>query len=145
VYAGENGESDGGANDGETRAKTWTRKLACLPQKPKSWAKSEAKGAFLTQVDLPILSRQAIYSARFRKRTLMVGDPVQCKPVEVEVGERGVERAIKQLKRMMASEGIMRELKKRRSYMKPSVKRRKKQSEAERNRRKRARKAAEGR
>ncbi|MDB4972628.1 MAG: hypothetical protein JWN48_969, partial [Myxococcaceae bacterium] len=29
----------------------------------------------------------------------MAGDPVQCKPVEVEVGERGVERAIKQLKR----------------------------------------------
>jgi small subunit ribosomal protein S21 len=75
----------------------------------------------------------------------MAGDPVQCKPVEVEVGERGVERAIKQLKRMMASEGIMRELKKRRSYMKPSVKRRKKQAEAERNRRKRARKALEPR
>jgi small subunit ribosomal protein S21 len=84
-------------------------------------------------------------SGPFLERTLMAGDPVQCKPVEVEVGERGVERAIKQLKRMMASEGIMRELKKRRSYMKPSVKRRKKQAEAERNRRKRARKQAEGR
>ena len=75
----------------------------------------------------------------------MVGEAVQCKPVEVEVGDRGVELAIKQLKRMMASEGIMRELKKRRSYMKPSVKRRKKQAEAERNRRKRLRKQAEAR
>jgi len=75
----------------------------------------------------------------------MLGDAVQCKPVEVEVGERGVERAIKQLKRMMASEGIMRELTKRRSYRQPSVKRRKKQAEAERNRRKRLRKQAEGR
>src|SRR3954451_12014131 len=92
---------------------------------------------------LPFEAGQAITAARF-ERTLMAADPVQCKPVEVEVGERGVERAIKQLKRMMASEGIMRELKKRRSYMKPSVKRRKKQAEAERNRRKRARKQAEG-
>jgi small subunit ribosomal protein S21 len=83
--------------------------------------------------------------AHLGKRTSRAGDPVQCKPVEVEVGERGVERAIKQLKRMMASEGIMRELKKRRSYMKPSVKRRKKQAEAERNRRKRARKQLESR
>lgn len=67
------------------------------------------------------------------------GDAVQCKPLEVSVGERGIERAIKHLKRKMASEGILRELKRRRHYMKPSVKKRKKQSEAARRRRKRAR------
>jgi small subunit ribosomal protein S21 len=66
-----------------------------------------------------------------------VGDAVQCKPVEVIVGEKGVERAIKHLKRKMAAEGILRELKRRRHYMKPSVKRRKKESEAARRRRKR--------
>ncbi|MEM9692676.1 MAG: 30S ribosomal protein S21 [Myxococcota bacterium] len=59
--------------------------------------------------------------------------------MEVSVGERGIERAIKHLKRKMASEGILRELKRRRHYMKPSVKKRKKQSEAARRRRKRAR------
>ena len=53
-------------------------------------------------------------------------EAVQCKPVEVVVGEKGVERAIKHLKRKMASEGILRELKRRRHYMKPSVRRRKK-------------------
>jgi len=52
-------------------------------------------------------------------------------------GEKGVERAIKHLKRKMASEGILRELKRRRHYMKPSVRRRKKASEAARRRRKR--------
>ena len=64
-------------------------------------------------------------------------DAVQCKPVEVAVGEKGVERAIKHLKRKMAAEGILRELKRRRHYMKPSVRRRKKESEAARRRRKR--------
>ncbi|HEY2732943.1 MAG TPA: 30S ribosomal protein S21, partial [Polyangiales bacterium] len=47
--------------------------------------------------------------------------------------------AIKHLKRKMANEGILRELKRRRHYMKPSIKRRKKEAEAARRRRKRAR------
>ena len=64
-------------------------------------------------------------------------ESVQCKPLEVSVGDKGIERAIKHLKRKMAGEGILRELKRRRHYMKPSVKRRKKMSEAARRRRKR--------
>ncbi len=66
-------------------------------------------------------------------------EAIQCRPLEVAVGDRGIERAIKHLKRKMASEGILRELKRRRHYMKPSIKKRKKQSEAARRRRKRAR------
>jgi len=69
----------------------------------------------------------------------MPTEAIQCKPLEVVVGDRGIERAIKHLKRKMASEGILRELKRRRHYMKPSVKKRKKQSEAARRRRKRLR------
>ena len=68
-----------------------------------------------------------------------IGEAVQCKPVEVIVGDRGLDRAIKHLKRKMANEGILRELKRRRHYMKPSVKRRKKEAEAARRRRKRLR------
>lgn len=68
-----------------------------------------------------------------------VSEAIQCRPLEVVVGDRGIERAIKHLKRKMASEGILRELKRRRHYMKPSIKRRKKQSEAARRRRKRQR------
>jgi small subunit ribosomal protein S21 len=68
---------------------------------------------------------------------MAVGEAVTCKPVEVVVGDKGVERAIKHLKRKMASEGILRELKRRRHYMKPSIKRRKKAAEAARRRRKR--------
>lgn len=66
-------------------------------------------------------------------------ETVQCKALEVQVGDKGIERAIKHLKRKMAAEGILRELKRRRHYMKPSVKRRKKMSEAARRRRKRQR------
>lgn len=65
------------------------------------------------------------------------GDAIVCKPVEVMVGERGLERAIKHLKRKMAAEGILRELKRRRHHMKPSIKKRKKEAEAARRRRKR--------
>jgi small subunit ribosomal protein S21 len=61
------------------------------------------------------------------------------KPIEVVVGDRGVERALKALKRKMAAEGILRELKRRKHYMKPSIKRRKKEAEAARRRRKRVR------
>ena len=59
-------------------------------------------------------------------------ETVQCKPIEVHVGERGLERAVKHLKRKMATEGILRELKRRRHYMKPSIKKRKKAAEAAR-------------
>ena len=70
-------------------------------------------------------------------------DTVQCKPIEVHVGERGLERAVKHLKRKMATEGILRELKRRRHYMKPSIKKRKKSAEAARRRRKRVRQISE--
>jgi len=72
------------------------------------------------------------------------GEAVVCKPLEVTVGDKGIERAIKNLKRKMAAEGVLRELKRRRHYMKPSVKRRKKASEAARRRRKRTRAEAGG-
>jgi small subunit ribosomal protein S21 len=58
----------------------------------------------------------------------MPTEAIQCKPLEVAVGDKG----------KMAAEGILRELKRRRHYMKPSVKRRKKASEAARRRRKRS-------
>ncbi|HET6414956.1 MAG TPA: 30S ribosomal protein S21 [Polyangiales bacterium] len=70
-------------------------------------------------------------------------ESVQCKPIEVHVGERGLERAVKHLKRKMATEGILRELKRRRHYMKPSIKKRKKAAEAARRRRKRVRQISE--
>ena len=69
---------------------------------------------------------------------MSASEAIQCKPVEVQVGDKGVERAVKHLKRKMATEGILRELKRRRHYMKPSVKRRKKAAEASRRRRKRS-------
>ena len=48
--------------------------------------------------------------------------PVLGRPLEVRVVERGVERAIRKLRRLMASEGVLREIKRRRHYEKPSIK-----------------------
>ena len=66
--------------------------------------------------------------------------PVLGRPLEVRVDERGVERAIRKLRRLMASEGVLREIKRRRHYEKPSIKGKRKLREAERRRKRRERK-----
>jgi small subunit ribosomal protein S21 len=91
-------------------------------------------GTSCARVRAPLLP-QAVRRGSFSMPT----DAIQCKPLEVAVGDKGIERAIKHLKRKMATEGILRELKRRRHYMKPSIKSRKKASEAARRRRKRSR------
>ena len=55
-------------------------------------------------------------------------------PLEVRV-EGSVDRALGRLKRAMAREGVLKELKTRRFYEKPSVKAKRKRREAERRRR----------
>jgi len=52
--------------------------------------------------------------------------------LEIKVFDNQVEKALKALKRQMAKEGLLKELKKRQAYEKPSVKRKKKQAEARR-------------
>lgn len=66
--------------------------------------------------------------------------PVLGRPLEIKVDDRGVERAIRKLRRLMASEGVLREIKRRRHYEKPSVKSKRKLREAERRRKRRLRK-----
>jgi len=58
------------------------------------------------------------------------------RPMEVKVEGDNINRAINQLKRKMANEGIYKELKKRRFFEKPSEKKKRKQREAERRVRK---------
>lgn len=60
-------------------------------------------------------------------------------PLEVNVEEHGIERAIRQLKRKVAAEGIVRELKRLKHYEKPSERKRRKSREAERRRRRKDR------
>lgn len=55
-------------------------------------------------------------------------------PIEIKV-DGAVERAIGRLKRAMAREGILKEVKNRRYFEKPSVKEKRKRREAERRRR----------
>jgi small subunit ribosomal protein S21 len=62
-------------------------------------------------------------------------DP-EANPLEVRVEGENINRAINQLKRKMANEGIYKELKKRRFYEKPSERRKRKMREAERRVRK---------
>ncbi len=57
-------------------------------------------------------------------------------PLQVDVIDNNVGRAINQLKRLIGREGLNRELKRRRFYEKPSVAKRRKSIEAERRRRK---------
>ncbi len=75
---------------------------------------------------------------RKRKRRTM-GEAVICRPLEVVVRDDRVEQAIRQLKNRMAREGVLRELKNRRHYFKPSELKRIKSREAARRRRKQAR------
>jgi small subunit ribosomal protein S21 len=56
--------------------------------------------------------------------------------LEVKVHNNQIENAIKSLKRQLIRDGIMKELKNRRSYEKPSVKKKRKQREARRRRQK---------
>ena len=72
--------------------------------------------------------------------TTDIREPVLGRPLEIRVDERGVERAIRKLRRLMASEGVLREIKRRRQYEKPSVKSKRKLREAERRRKRRDRK-----
>jgi small subunit ribosomal protein S21 len=67
-------------------------------------------------------------------------EEVELGPIEVRVDRDNVARAISQLKRMMAREGILKEVKNRRFYEKPSEKDKRKRLDAERRRRKEARK-----
>lgn len=60
-------------------------------------------------------------------------------PIEVNVVDNNIGRAMNQLKRQIGREGINRELKRRRFYEKPSVAKRRKRQDAERRRRKEAR------
>ena len=68
--------------------------------------------------------------------TALKSSPVLGRPLEVSVDGDQVDRALNRLKRKMADEGILKEIKKRRFYEKPSVKRKRKMREAERRRRK---------
>ncbi len=63
--------------------------------------------------------------------------------LEVTVGERGVEGAIRLFKRLVLKDGILRDLKRHAHYEKPGDRRRRKSREAARRLRKQLRRAAE--
>ena len=75
----------------------------------------------------------------FARRTGL--DSLLGRPLEVEVRD-SLEKAMKILKQKMSKEGILQELKRRRFYEKPSVKRKRKSKEAQRRLRKSARRAS---
>ncbi len=56
--------------------------------------------------------------------------------MEVIVHNNDIDRALRDLKRKVQREGLMRELKRRTTYEKPSIKKKRKSMEAERRRRK---------
>jgi len=62
-------------------------------------------------------------------------------PLKIEVVDNQIEPALKALKREMLKGGVFKEMKRRAFYEKPSVKRKRKQTEAQRKRRKAARRS----
>jgi small subunit ribosomal protein S21 len=56
--------------------------------------------------------------------------------VEIRVQSQNIEKALRDLKKKLQLDGLLGELKKRRHYEKPSVKKKNKQLEAEKRRRK---------
>jgi small subunit ribosomal protein S21 len=64
-----------------------------------------------------------------------VGGP-RHRPLEVTVGDRGVEGALRLFKRLVLRDGILRDLKRRAHYEKPGDRRRRKSREAARRLRK---------
>ena len=69
-------------------------------------------------------------------------EPVILKPLEVTVVDGKLDKALRKLKKKIAAEGILKEIKRRRRAMKPSDRKRRKQIDAARRRRKRERSAA---
>lgn len=65
------------------------------------------------------------------------GSAPRHRPLEVTVGDRGVEGAIRLFKRLVLRDGILRDLKRRSRYEKPGDRRRRKAREAARRLRKR--------
>jgi len=61
--------------------------------------------------------------------------------VEVKVVSRDVEKALRVLKKKLQADGLLGDLKKRRFYEKPSVKKKRKQLEAQKRRNKLARRS----
>lgn len=74
-----------------------------------------------------------------------ISNDMELGPIEVVVQRDNVNRALSQLKRMMAREGILKEVKIRRFYEKPSIRSKRKRRDAERRRRKEMRKSQQQR
>lgn len=94
---------------------------------------NEGGHSYLIESPNEILSRLVL---RDRKN-----NEVELGPIEVRVERDNVGRAMSQLKRMMAREGVLKEVKNRRYHEKPSVKEKRKRRDAERRRRKDLRKS----
>jgi small subunit ribosomal protein S21 len=77
--------------------------------------------------------RRVVYLCRsVRRRSVL--ESLLGRPLEVEVRD-SLEKAMKILKQKMSKEGILQEVKRRRFYEKPSVKRKRKMREARKRRR----------
>ena len=65
--------------------------------------------------------------------------------MEIRVDDKNIEKAIRLLKRKMQNDGLFRELKNRRFYEKPSLKKKRKRREAQKRKMKNLRMSRQGR
>ncbi len=70
------------------------------------------------------------------RRSSQPGEAISCQPLEVKVYEGKMDKAIRMLKNRLAKEGVLKEIKRRRHFSKPSEQKRIKARDAARRRRK---------
>ncbi len=127
---------DGANNETTAEPQATETSTANLPSKP-----PRSNGATAAQ-DFDLNGSDAELDKRKRRKAAAIGEVVFCRPLEVSVRDDRVDQAIRQLKNRMAREGVLRELKNRRHYFKPSELKRIKRREAARRRRKQIRQKA---
>lgn len=82
------------------------------------------------------MSKRAADAAPVVMAVVSVPDGREITTLTIIVHGNDIEKALRDLKRTVQRDGILKEIKKRRFYEKPSVKKKRKQMEAERRRRK---------
>ena len=82
------------------------------------------------------MSKEAADAAPVVMAVVSVPDGREITTLTIIVHGNDIEKALRDLKRTVQRDGIFKEIKKRRFYEKPSVKKKRKQMEAERRRRK---------
>ena len=121
------------ASDTPASGRSWRFALASASRLPQDWTPGGPLG--LDVASRPMSNPPLLVRTRPLEELCL--ETLLGRPLEVEVRD-SVDKALKILKQKMSKEGILQEIKRRRYYEKPSVKRKRKMREARKRRRREA-------